>query len=107
MAVHNNRGESKGSATLPAVVPFDLSHLTRQSWELGKSTVQDEQTVVLSRWTHQHEQWRLSAFKVTSETAIICIQTPVGRERFYGAIQSELQSAIQKLEMNPSWQQVA
>ncbi|WP_079990719.1 hypothetical protein [Haloarcula sp. CBA1127] len=107
MAVHNNQGESGGSATLPDVVPFNLSHLTRQSWELGKSTVQDEKTGVLSRWAHQHEQWRLSAFEVTSETAIICIQTPVGRERFYGAIQLELQSAIQKLEANPSWQQVA
>jgi len=106
MAVHNNRGESGCPATLPDVVPFDLSHLTRQSWELGKSTVQDDKAAMLSRWTHQNGQWRLSIFEVTSETVVICIRSPVGRERFYGAIQSELKSAIQKLEVNPSWQQV-
>ncbi|MYL16154.1 hypothetical protein [Halorubrum distributum] len=106
MAARNNRSKSGSPATLPDVVPFDLSHLTRQSWELGNSTVQDEQAAILGKWTHQNNQWRLSIFEITSETAIICIRTPVGRERFYGAIQSELKPAIQKLEVNPSWQQV-
>ena len=106
MAVRNNRSGSQGATTLPDVVPFDLSHLTRQSWELGKATVQDEHASTLGRWTHQKEQWQLSIFEVTSETVIICVRTPVGRERFYGAIRSELNSALQKLEANPSWQQV-
>ena len=34
MAVHDSRSGSGGSHTLPDVVPFDLAHLTRQSWEL-------------------------------------------------------------------------
>ena len=107
MGVHNEAVADGGPATLPDVVPFELSHLTRQSWELGNRTIQDERAAVLGTWTHQNEQWRLSMLDVTSNTAIICIQTPVGRELFYGAIQSELQRAIQKLETNPAWQQVA
>ena len=106
MAARNNQGGSGCSVTLPDVVPFDLSHLTRQSWELGNSTVQDEQAAILSKWAHQNNQWQLSIFEVTSETVIIRIRTPVGRERFYGAIQSELKPAIHKLDVNPSWQQV-
>lgn len=106
MAVSNNRDESGGSATLPAVVPFELSYLTRQSWELGKSTVEDDQAATLSTWTHRDTGRQLSIFEVTSETVIIRIRTPVGRERFYGAIQSELNSALQKLEADPAWQQV-
>ena len=106
MAVHNTQGKSSRSATLPDVVPFDLAHLTRQSWELGVCSIQNRQATRLGIWSHQNDHWRLSIFEVTSETAIIRIQTPVGRERFYGAIQSELRSAIQKLESDPSWQQI-
>lgn len=107
MGVHNERVGDEAPATLPDVVPFSLSHLTRQSWELGKRTVQDEQAVILSKWTHQNGQWRLSMFEVTTETAILCLETPIGRERFYGAIQSELETALQKLDADPSWERDA
>lgn len=107
MAVDNSRCESSCAATLPDVVPFTLSHLTRQSWELGTRSIQDEQTVGLGKWSSKTGQWNLSLFEVTSETAIIRLQTPVGRKRFYGAIQSELHSAIQELEESPIWQKVA
>jgi len=107
MAVHNPRSERTGSPTLPDVVPFELAHLTRQSWELGTSTTQDEQATALGTWSHRNERWGLSLFEVTSETVILRVRTPVGRERFYGAIRSELNSAIDELEANPSWQRVA
>jgi len=107
MAVHDSRSGSGGSPTLPDVVPFDLAHLTRQSWELGASITQDEQATALGTWTHRNELWRLSLFEVTTETVILRVRTPVGRERFYGAIRSELRSAIHELEADSSWQQVA
>ena len=106
MAVDNNRCETGRAATLPDVVPFHLPHLTRQSWELGTRSIQDEQTVELGKWSYQAGQWSLSLFEVTSEPAIIRIQTPVGRKRYYGAIQSELRSALQELEASPAWQKV-
>ncbi|KOX94123.1 hypothetical protein [Haloarcula rubripromontorii] len=106
MAVDNNRCESGCAATLPDVVPFTLSHLTRQSWELGTRSIQDEQTIALGDWSYQAGQWSLSLFEVTSETAIIRIETPVGRKRYYGAIQSELRTAMQELEASPAWQKM-
>ncbi|AUG49339.1 hypothetical protein BVU17_17420 [Haloarcula taiwanensis] len=106
MAVDNTRCESGCAATLPDVVPFNLDHLTRQSWELGTRSIQDEQTIELGDWSYQAGQWALSLFEVTSETAIIRIQTPVGRKRYYGAIQSEVRTAMQELEASPAWQKV-
>ncbi|OYR95998.1 hypothetical protein DJ71_01270 [Halorubrum sp. E3] len=106
MAVRSNREESGGAATLPAVVPFDLAHLTRQSWELGKSTVQGDRATTLGTWTHQNSAWRLSVHQVTTATVIICLRTPVGRERFYGAMRSEFDAATEHLEASPSWRRV-
>jgi hypothetical protein len=107
MAVRDTQGERSGPATLPDVVPFDLAHLTRQSWELGRNAVRDEEATRLGTWSHRTKQWQLSCFEVTSETAILRIRTPVGRVRFYGALQSELGTAIRELEANPSWQRSA
>lgn len=107
MAVRDTQSERRSSATLPDVVPFDLTHLTRQSWELGTNAVQDEEATGIGTWSHLTKQWRLSLFEVTSETAILRIRTPVGRVRFYGAMQSELRPAIRTLEANSSWQRVA
>ena len=107
MAVRDSRGESTGSPTLPEAVPFDLTHLTRQSWELGTSAVRDTRARALGTWSHRSGRWRLSIFEVTSETVILRVRTPVGRERFYGAIRSEIDSATRELEANPSWQHVA
>ncbi|MFB6078632.1 MAG: hypothetical protein ABEJ80_06620 [Halarchaeum sp.] len=105
MAVHHGRSEEDGGATLPAVVPFELSHLTRMSWELGSRTVDDDATS-LGRWAQRDGSWRLAAFAVTSETAVIRARTPVGRERFYGAIRSELEAALETLESTPAWRAV-
>lgn len=106
MAVDTNRCESSCSATLPDVVPFNLPHLSRQSWELGTRSIHDEQSTELGTWSYQAGQWSLSLFEVTSETAIIRIQTPVGRKRYYGALQSELRAAVQELKASPAWQKV-
>ncbi|WP_135821068.1 hypothetical protein [Halostella litorea] len=106
MAVNTSRNESDGGITLPDVVPFALSNPTRLSWELGTRSVRGEDATVLGRWDHLNSRWRLSLFEVTSETAIVRARTPVGRERFYGAIRSELRPAVRALETSDSWQQV-
>ncbi|MWV41097.1 hypothetical protein [Natrialba sp. INN-245] len=106
MAVHNSREEGDRVGTLPGVVPFSLQYSTRLSWELGSRSVQDEEATLLGTWTHEGRKWRLSLFAVTSETALIRVRTPVGRERFYGAIRSELDSALQELESTPLWHRI-
>ena len=106
MAVHNNQQASIDGVELPDVVPLELSNLTRQSWELGKRTVEAETTTTLSKWESQHGQWQLSISEVTTETAIMSLRTPAGRERFYAAIQSEVQSALDTLNTSPSWSKI-
>lgn len=103
MAIHGTRGDSTDSASLPDIVPFDIPHLSRLSWELGSHVINDEASVRIGEWKHSRGGWRMSLFEVTNNTAIVRIRTSVGRKWFYGAIQSELEPARPELETAPSW----
>lgn len=103
MAVPNSHVGDDQTA-LPDAVPFDLPHLSRLSWELGSRVVQDSESTLIEEWNHRDTGWTLSVFSVTSNTVVIRTRTPVGRERFYGAILSEANAAIRTLETQPSWQ---
>ncbi|ELZ42005.1 hypothetical protein C471_05149 [Halorubrum saccharovorum DSM 1137] len=89
--------------TLPDVVPFDLTHLTRLSWELGSRTVEGEDASLVGDWSARDRQWEIAVFDVTSETVVLRARTPVGRERFYGAIRSEMRSATRALDADAAW----
>ncbi|QFU82675.1 hypothetical protein [Natronorubrum aibiense] len=102
MATHGFQNGGGAGVSLPDAVPFDLPHLTRLSWELGSHVVDDD--------GHLHSEWEqpggsrsLSIFRVTDNTVIIRIRTPVGRERFYGAAQLDLEQALPELEAAPRW----
>ncbi|MFC7116052.1 hypothetical protein ACFQH2_15420 [Natronoarchaeum sp. GCM10025703] len=103
MVVRASPCDGDDPVSLPGAVPYDFSHLSRQSWELGSRTVDDDESTLLCRWEQASRRWVMSIFEVTSTTVIIRVETPVGRERFYGAIRSELESAIPRLEAAPDW----
>lgn len=103
MATHNNLGGVSNDVTLPNVVPFDLSQLTRLSWELGSQTVENNASACHSQWNHE-KGWKLSIFQATSNTVILRISTPVGREQFYGAAQMDLTTTLPRLTSSPHWQ---
>ncbi|MBV0902977.1 hypothetical protein [Haloarcula salina] len=105
MAVHSAQGDAGRAGGLPDVVPFELSYLSRLSWELGTRIVDDDESTALGTWTHADRRWEVSVHEVTSETALIRTRSPVGREQFYGAICTELRAAIESFETMPSWQQ--
>jgi hypothetical protein len=92
-----------GGARLPGVVPFDLTHLTRLSWELGTRVVDDAESTPHSEWGHSGSPWALALFDVTSETVVVRIRTPAGRERFYGAARMDLETALPALEAAAGW----
>jgi hypothetical protein len=106
MAAHSSQNASEVSPELPDVVPFDLQPLTRLSWELGLRIVEDDETTVLDEWEQTNTSWMLSVFRATSNTVIIRITTPVGRERFYGTTQADLHSALPSLAAAPYWEQL-
>lgn len=103
MAAHSFQDGGDDCVTLPNIVPFDLSCLTRLSWELGSRVVDDDESTLHSRWEHRSQSQTLSIFRVTSNTIIMCVQTPVGRERFYGTTQSDLKSAVPNLIASSYW----
>lgn len=103
MAVHDSPNGPVGAAGLPTTVPFELSHVTRMSWKLGSRTVRDETAATLGKWERRPGNWSLSFFGVTDETAVVRVRTPVGRELFYGAIRSEVRTAMQEIEAAPVW----
>jgi len=90
-------------ATLPGVVPFDPSPLSRLSWELGSRIVDDDESIRLGRWEHVESSRSLTFFQVTGETVVIRIETPIGRERFYGAALMDLSDVRPALDDTPSW----
>ena len=103
MATHAPRDADRDTVDLPPAVPSALSALTRLSWELGARIIDDGETTVHSEWTHTETPRRLSIYAATSNTVIIRVRTPVGRKRFYGATQSDLESALPELETEPQW----
>ncbi len=104
MAVRGSRDRRTDPASLPAIVPFDIPHLSRLNWELGSRVI--EGTSVGDNWRHTGQRWELSVFDVTENTVVIRIRTSIGRERFYSAIRSELQSALPELESAATWRRI-
>jgi hypothetical protein len=96
---------SRGSpdrSTLPGVVPFDLPRATRLSWRLGTRVIDGDEATRRGRWEHT-TAWSLSLFRVTDETAVLRVRTPIGRERFYGAAWIDLEESLPRLDATPTW----
>lgn len=106
MATHSPQTEGETSPELPDIIPFDLQPLTRLSWELGLRIVEGDESSVLGEWEHTSSSWMFSISHATSNTVIICVSTPVGRERFYGTTRSDLNAALPSLDAAPSWKQI-
>jgi hypothetical protein len=104
MSTHGSLDSPTTDAKLPAVVPFDLSPLTRMSCELGERVVADEDATHRGEWAHVVGTWKLSVFEVTDHTVVLRLRTPVGRQRFYGAAQADLESVRPQLDAAASWE---
>ncbi|MHB9288889.1 hypothetical protein ACKVMT_17815 [Halobacteriales archaeon Cl-PHB] len=102
MAIQGARS-GQTSTALPDAVPFDLTNVSRLSWELGTRVVEGDGGAVQSRWSHDETAWSLSVFDVTSETVVLRLETPVGRERFFGTTQRDLESVHPALASAPDW----
>ncbi|WP_136717187.1 hypothetical protein [Halorientalis salina] len=89
---------------LSPAVPSDLSALTRMSSDLGRRLVEGEETTSRGEWSHTETARELSIHHATDNTVILRMRTPVGRERFYGAMQSNLDAAISSLDVDPDWE---
>lgn len=107
MAAHGFQDGGANCDTLPDDVPFDLPYLNQLSWELGARVVEDDESTLHSKWEHTGTSWALTIFRVTSNTVVMRICTPIGRERFYGAAHSDLESALPSLNEALRWQQLA
>lgn len=106
MATHGFHDGGNAGTSLPDAVPFELPQSTRLSWELGSRVVDQAESTLHSKWEPAGSTWLLSIFRVTSHTVVVRIRTPVGRERFYGAAQLDLESALPALESDPQWQRL-
>lgn len=103
MATHAQRDDPT-PASLPDAVPLDLRNLTRQSWKLGNEIVDGAARV--GEWRHVDGKWSVTAFEATDETLVLRLMTPVGRSRFYGAIQAEFREALPALSASREWHRV-
>lgn len=101
MAVHSESGDC--GPDLPGVVPFDLPHLSRLSWELGSRVVDDPTATREGEWEHVDGSWSLAAHRVTSATVVLRLTSPTGREHFYGTTERQFESVVPELDAAPRW----
>ncbi|MCU4719401.1 hypothetical protein [Halapricum hydrolyticum] len=104
MSLRSTPDATAAGAELPSVVPFDLSPLTRLSSPLGERVVADDESFRRSEWVYADGSWSLSVFDVTDYTVVLRVRTPVGCQRFYGAIQADIESVEPQLEAADGWQ---
>jgi len=103
MATRETQGRTNGGGSLPGVVPFSLSHVTRMSWALGTRTVEADPSSLVGAWTHTDSGWALSVFEVTNATVVFRVRTPAGRERFYGAARMDFAAVRPSLATASAW----
>ncbi|WP_435069543.1 hypothetical protein [Haloplanus sp. C73] len=101
------RDTGNGGARLPDAVPFDASSVSRLSWELGARVVADDESTRVGRWDHVRSARSLAVFRVTGETVVVRVRTPIGRERFYGVACMDIRDALPRLDDAPSWERAA
>lgn len=104
-------GKGDGGVTLPDVVPFDLSALTRLHSDLGEVVVADDGSTLRGEWRHAASRWRLSVYDVTGDAVtgdavVLRVRTPVGRRRFYGAARADFESVCPAIDGAEDWRQV-
>ncbi|MFC6718195.1 hypothetical protein ACFQGT_11200 [Natrialbaceae archaeon GCM10025810] len=103
MATHAPQDRECGGVPLPDSVPFELPRSSRLSWDLGTRVIDDGESTLQSEWAHSKTGRTISVFRVTGNTVVVRVRTPVGRERFYGAARNGLGTAITALEESPNW----
>ncbi|THE63887.1 hypothetical protein D8Y22_16320 [Salinadaptatus halalkaliphilus] len=99
MATHGFQRGDRSSR--PDSIPLELSSLPQLSWELGSRIVDD--ATRHSEWVQTGNTWGLSIFRATSNTLVLRIRTPVGREKFYGAASVDLDATLSTLEAASNW----
>ncbi|ELY53333.1 hypothetical protein [Natronolimnohabitans innermongolicus] len=106
MAAHGFQGGTGVGVRLPDAVPFELPHPSRLSWELGSRIIDGDEATLHSEWARTGRSWELSVFRVTTNTVVVRIRTPVGRERFYGTAEQDLEPALDRLESATAWRRL-
>ncbi|MFA9518579.1 hypothetical protein ACERIT_15425 [Halopenitus sp. H-Gu1] len=107
MTTHDPQHDGEDHGDGSGLLPFEFVQPSRLRWEWGSRVVDDDETTLQGIWRHTGSSWNLSVFRVTSETVVVRVRTPVGRERFYEALQAEAQSALSRLEGATSWRRTA
>lgn len=106
MATHVSQDGGAEGRSFPAGVPFDVEGSSRLSWELGSRVVDDDESTLLEEWEHTGSSRTLSRYRVTTNTDVVCVRTPAGRERFYGVARMDFEDARSRLEDAPYWRRV-
>lgn len=100
MAVQGDQTIDTSGSTLPS--SLSLTNVTRLSWELGSRIVSDVDAVRKAMWVRENG-WKMTVYDVTDETVVLEVQTPLGRQHYYGTAKMDFTDESDRLDAAQDW----
>ncbi|RZH67436.1 hypothetical protein [Natrinema altunense] len=96
MSSHENRSQGAlgrhGRSLIASLFGVERGHVESLSWSLGNRVTADADATQLFRFAHQRSARSVTAFEVTDYTCVLRLRTPVGREKFYGIANADIET---------------
>ncbi|MFC4245812.1 hypothetical protein ACFOZ7_02130 [Natribaculum luteum] len=80
----------RGKALIASLFDVDEDRIESLSWSLGHRVTVESDATRLFALDHRRSNRSLTAFEATDYTCILRLQTPIGREKFYGVAKTDL-----------------
>lgn len=97
---------SEGSQLLGSF-PMTLPAANPLSWSLGDRLATDTDTTLLGAWEHDGSQRTVTVYDTTEHTVLLCLRTPVGREKYYSAAKVDVEPELDHLRDADDWHALA
>jgi len=94
MSSHENRSQGpmgrRGRDLIAHLFDIDIERIESLSWSLGSRITTKADADQRFRFDHQRSSRSVTAFEVTDYTCVLRLRTPVGREKFYGIANADV-----------------
>lgn len=80
----------RGKELIAHVFGIDTGNVESLSWDLGNRVTDESDASREFSLPHRRSNRSITAFAVTDNTCVLRLRTPIGREKFYGVANADL-----------------